>query len=111
MSGLRRAAAGRLEERHAVQLSALRLAVLDGPGHVPPETRTAAAFGGPLPEPAASYVAKVRDHSYRITDNDVTALTAAGLTEDEIFELTVAAAVGKALTILNAGTRAMRTEG
>jgi hypothetical protein len=41
----------------------------------------------------------------------VKALTAAGLTEDEIFELTVAAAVGKALSILDAGARAMRTEG
>jgi alkylhydroperoxidase family enzyme len=59
----------------------------------------------------ASYVAKVRDHSYRIADGDVSALTAAGLTEDEIFELTVAAAVGAALRVLNAGMRAMRREG
>ena len=40
-----------------------------------------------------SYLAKVRERAYAITDADVQALKDAGHSEDEIFERTVAAAV------------------
>jgi len=46
--------------------------------------------------------------AYRITDADVAGLKAAGRSEDEIFEVTVAAAVGAALRSLGAGMRAVR---
>lgn len=49
-----------------------------------------------LAEPMRSYAAKVRDESYRVTDADVAKLRAVGVSEDEIFEVTVAAAVGAA---------------
>lgn len=65
------------------------------------------AAGGPLREPSASYAAAVRDASYAITDSDITRLTAAGHTEDEIFEVTVVAAVGAALDGFDAGRRAL----
>jgi alkylhydroperoxidase family enzyme len=45
----------------------------------------------------------VRDASYKITDTDIDRLTAAGYTEDQIFEVTVAAAVGAALSCFDAG--------
>jgi hypothetical protein len=106
----RRSSDGRPEERHRARLSALRRAILEAPAHTDPTTRTAAASGGFLPEPTASYVAKVRDQSYRITDRDMNALRTAGVSEDAIFELTVAAAVGAALRRLDAGMRAMRGE-
>ena len=54
------------------------------------------------------YVAKVRDHSHRVTDSDIDALKAAGVSEDEIFEMTVAAALGAALRSLYTGLNAMR---
>ncbi len=98
-------------KRRAALLPALRRAVLESPGQTEPAERVAAAEGRSLPEPTASYVAKVRDHSYRITDGDVEALTSAGLSQDQIFELTVAAAVGAAFRSLNAGVRAMRGDG
>src|SRR6266511_1734484 len=85
------------ESRHATLLAALRHAVLDAPAHTDPGLRSAASGGGALPEPLGAYVGKVRDQSYRITGTDVETLRATGLGEDEIFEITVAAALGAAL--------------
>ena len=51
-----------------------------------------------------------RDRSYAVTDADVERLRAAGHSEDEIFEVTVAAAVGAALGSLDAGLRALDGE-
>lgn len=57
----------------------------------------------PVPEVARAYADKVRRHAYRVTDGDVEALLAAGLTEDEIFELTVSTAVAAGLARWEAG--------
>jgi hypothetical protein len=99
---------GEAGSRHATLLAALRHTVLDAPAHTDPGLRSAAAHGDALPHPVGTYVGKVRDQSYRITETDLEALTAAGLSEDEIFEITVAAAVGAALRGLDAGMRALR---
>jgi alkylhydroperoxidase family enzyme len=57
----------------------------------------------PDPSPVmASYLAAVRERAYTITDADVDALKAAGCSEDEIFEQTVAAAIGQGLRRLDA---------
>jgi alkylhydroperoxidase family enzyme len=85
----------------------LRDSVLHGPAVTDAATRTAAATGGSLPEPDASFTATVRDASYRITDADIDGLAAAGHSEDVIFELTVAAAVGAALRCYDAGRGAL----
>ena len=68
-----------------------------------------AAVGALPPAPAAmaSYLDKVRTRAYEIEDADVDALEAAGLSEDEIFEQTVAAAVGEGFRRLEAGLRAV----
>ena len=50
----------------------------------------------------AAYLEKVRTRAYTVTDADVDALKAAGLTEDEIFEQTVAAAISEGLRRLDA---------
>lgn len=54
------------------------------------------------------YLAKVRRHAYRVTDEDVSALRAAGYSEDEIFEHTIAAATAAGLERLDAGLRTLR---
>ena len=59
------------------------------------------------PEAARAYVEKVRRHAWRVTGADVEALRAAGLSEDEIFEATVAAAVSAGLDRLEAGLRTL----
>jgi len=53
------------------------------------------------PASMASYLTKVRERAYTVTDSDVEALKASGLTEDEIFEQTVAAAIGQGLRRLD----------
>jgi alkylhydroperoxidase family enzyme len=70
--------------------------------------RDAAQPDGPVPDAAADYVETVRLHAYRVTDAQVEALHAAGLSDDEIFELTVSAAVGAGLARLDAGLKALR---
>jgi alkylhydroperoxidase family enzyme len=96
--------------RYVNDVAALRAAVLDGAGMVDPAIRRAAGTGTTVPEVWAAYVSKVRDASYTITDHDVSALKAAGCTEEEIFEITVAAATGAALQRLDIGLRAMHGE-
>jgi alkylhydroperoxidase family enzyme len=59
------------------------------------------------PPVAAGYLEKVRLHAYRVTDGDVEALLGAGLSEDEVFEATVAAAVAAGLARFDAGLRTL----
>ena len=92
---------------HGDAVADLRLAVLDAPATTDAGLRRAAAAGDPLPEPWHSYTAAVRDASYQITDADIGRLTTAGHTEDQIFEVTVAAAVGAALRCFDAGRRVL----
>lgn len=92
---------------HGDAVEDLRHAVQDGPATTDPVLRRAAAIGDPLPEPWQSYAASVRDASYEITDADIDHLTATGHTEEEIFEVTVATAVGVALHGFDAGRRAL----
>ncbi|MGH7899037.1 MAG: hypothetical protein ACREQQ_13865, partial [Candidatus Binatia bacterium] len=47
-----------------------------------------------LPAEWQKYVDKVALHAYKVTDEDVQALRRAGHSEDAIFEVTVATAVG-----------------
>jgi alkylhydroperoxidase family enzyme len=98
-------------DRHAAAVNALRRAVFESRGSTEPSVRDAAASGGQLPEPLGSYAAKVRDQSYRITDNDFAGLTAAGLSDDAIVEITIAASVGAALQRLDTGMRMVRGSG
>lgn len=74
---------------------ALILRITDGAAHASGQSRQS-AFAGEGPEPARPLLEKVTQHAYKITDDDIAAAKAAGLTEDEIFELVVCAAVGQA---------------
>jgi alkylhydroperoxidase family enzyme len=60
-----------------------------------------------VPPAAAAYVEKVRRGAYTVTGADVEELKAAGLSEDEIFELTVSTAVGVGLARLQSGLQAL----
>jgi hypothetical protein len=100
-----------MAHRHAGLVAALRAAVFESDGAVDPALRRAAGAGAGLPAGWADYAAKVRDASYRVTDGDVAALRAAGHSEEEIFEVTVAAAAGAALQRFDAGLRALGEQG
>lgn len=86
----------------------LRSATLDGPGELAPEIRRAAASGGELPPDLAAWAAKVRERAYATTDGEFDELLRAGHSEDAIFEVTVAAALGAGLDRFEAAVRALR---
>ncbi len=69
---------------------------LSQPGRLDPALRRAAATGGDLPPPLAEWVDKVARHAWRCTDADVKHLKESGFDEDQIYEVTVAAALGAA---------------
>jgi alkylhydroperoxidase family enzyme len=72
--------------------------------------RAAAAVGEALPPPLGGYVQKVRNHAYRVLDDDIDALLGAGYSEQQIFELTQAAAFGAGLVRLEAALAALNQE-
>jgi alkylhydroperoxidase family enzyme len=95
---------------HAEHIQRVVAAVLDGPGTLDPDVRRAAAGGEDVPEALRSYVDKVARHAYKVTDEDIDALGAAGYSEDQIFELTVSCAVGAGLRRREAGLGAIEGE-
>jgi hypothetical protein len=61
----------------------------------------------PAPAVLTAYLHKVRSRAYTVTDGDVAALTDAGVSEDEIFQHTVAVAAAEGLRRLDAGLEAI----
>ena len=82
--GDKRAAYRVLEER-----------VLSGQGHADAQQRARAFANEVTDEPLRTLVGKVAERPADVTEADVDAVTATGLTEDQVFELVVCAAVGK----------------
>lgn len=81
-------------------ITALRAAVtqriLEGEGQVSPDDRRAAFANANVPAAARALVEKVTQRAAQIGDDDIAAAKSAGLTEDQIFETVVCAAVGQA---------------
>lgn len=95
------------QHAHALFL-ALREAALGGPGDLDPALRRG-AFEGALTDPVlARFAGRVRTEAAAITDEDFAPLQAAGLSEDAIFELAVAVAVGAAEERLAAARAALQ---
>jgi hypothetical protein len=91
---------------------ALASRVLEGDGKALPSERRAAFKNSGLAEPLGRLVDKVAMHAYRVTDEDFTAARESGLSEDQLFEIVVCAAIGAAarqydtaLAALEAATR------
>lgn len=75
---------------------ALLARIFGGTATAPLDLRRAAFDNAGLDEPISTLVDKVALGSYRVIDEDVAAARAAGLSEDQIFEIVVCAAVGQA---------------
>lgn len=92
-------------DRHRALVDALARRVLEQPGEVASEIRRAASRndGSELPEALRVYVDTVERHAHLVTDEQVLELEKAGYSQDQLFEITVAAAVGAALRRLEAG--------
>jgi hypothetical protein len=75
---------------------ALVARILEGDGRASHAQRRAAFNDAGLAEPLKTLIEKVAKHAYKITDEDIAAARASGLSEDQIFELVVCAAIGQA---------------
>jgi alkylhydroperoxidase family enzyme len=72
------------------------------------QLREAAQPDRPAPAEMRTYLEKVRRNAYKVTDRDVEELKAAGFSEDQIFEQTVATAVAAGLERIDAGLATLR---
>jgi hypothetical protein len=97
-----------VDDPYGGKVQQLKEAVLSGSGALNPVVRKAASLAAELPDALDPYVKKVVRHAYKVTDTDITALRRAGYSEDQIFEVTVSAALGSGLVRLGAGLRALR---
>jgi hypothetical protein len=75
---------------------ALASRILEGGGKAPPSERRAAFNNCGLAEPLETLVNKVARYAYRVTDEDIAAARESGLSEDQVFEIVVCAAIGEA---------------
>jgi hypothetical protein len=87
-------------------------AILETPGDADSELRRAveafaAGRDADLPGHLRPYVEKVARNAYMVVDADIDRLRGAGYSDDAIFELTLAAALGAARSRLRAGLEAM----
>jgi hypothetical protein len=96
-----------MSKRHEAGMEAWMAAVLAEGGAVEAAVARAAAGDGQVPDVAAGYVDKLRRWAYKVTDEEVAALKAAGWSEPQIFELSVAAASGQGMRRYRAGMAAL----
>jgi alkylhydroperoxidase family enzyme len=86
--------------------------ILEGVGKASPSERRAAFNNSGLAETLSTLIEKVARHADRVTDEDIAAARESGLSEDQVFEIVICAAVGQAtrqydtaLAALEVGTR------
>lgn len=76
---------------------ALTERILDEGGTASRSQRRAAFENVGLAEPLKTLIQKVATRAIAVTDRDIAAARASGLTEDQIFEIVVCAAVGQSM--------------
>jgi alkylhydroperoxidase family enzyme len=75
---------------------ALVTRILEGDGRSSHALHRAAFDNAGLRQPLCTLVDKVVRHAYKVTSDDIAAVRASGVSEDQIFELVVCAAIGEA---------------
>jgi hypothetical protein len=81
--------------------------ILQGPGRAPADLRVHAFDNAQVPEPLRMLVDKVARESALVTDADFAMATAAGFSDDQLFELVICAAVGESTRQYDAGLAAL----
>ena len=79
---------------------------LEGPGHASNAQRRAAFDNVGVAEPSRALIAKVTQNAWKVTDEDFAAAKAT-VSEDELFDLTVCAALGQATRQIDAALAAL----
>jgi hypothetical protein len=86
---------------------ALVARILEGDGRASHAQRRAAFDNAGLAEPLSTLIDKVAKHAYKVTDEDIAAARASGLSEDQIFEIVVCAAIGPGHAAVRHGARGL----
>ena len=86
---------------------ALLARILEGDGRVSLPQRRAAFDNSGLSLPLSTLIDKVAKHAYKVTDENVAEARESGLSEDQIFEIVVCAAVGQATRQYDAAVAAL----
>jgi len=81
--------------------------IVGGPGQAPADERRRAFERGELSESLRPLLDKVATSSGQVTDVDFDRAIGAGLTEDQLFELVICAAVGESTRQYQAGLAAL----
>jgi hypothetical protein len=95
-----------VKDPYTAARKALEDSVLRGPGSAPSRVREAVALRKDTPEELEALVEKVEKHAYKVTDEDVAKLKSK-YTDDQLFEIIVATALGASMRRLEAGLRAL----
>jgi hypothetical protein len=82
--------------------------ILEGAGKVSPSERRAAFNNSGLAQPLAALAEKVARQAYRVTDDDISAARRSGVSEDQVFEIVVCAAIGQATRQYDAALAALK---
>lgn len=69
--------------------------ILEGDGRASNDQRRAVFENKGLIKPLSTLIDKVAKRSYKVIDEDIVAVKATGLSEDQIFELIICAAIGQ----------------
>ena len=96
-----------IEDNKRAAHRALEDRILNGEGKAPPEQRARAFSNAGLSQPLDGLLGKVATRPAQVTDADFAAARAAGVTEDELFELVICAAVGQSARLYDAGLAAL----
>ena len=81
--------------------------ILEADGTASRAQRRAAFDNAGLAEPLSSLIGKVATRAYTVTDDDIAGAMASGLSEDQIFEVVVCAAIGQATRQLDTALAAL----
>jgi alkylhydroperoxidase family enzyme len=86
---------------------ALLARIIDGNGAASHSQRRSAFVNSGLAEPLRTLVDKVARRACTVTDQDMTTALASGVSEDQLFELVVCAAIGQAARQYDAACAAL----
>jgi hypothetical protein len=81
--------------------------ILEGDGRASHAQRRAAFDNARLAAPLNTLIDKVAKCAYTVTDEDIAAAKASGLSEDQIFEIVICAAIGQATRQYDAALAAL----
>jgi hypothetical protein len=81
--------------------------VLNAAGRTSAEQRAQAFGNADMPPPLGMLISKIATRPAQVTDADFAAAKTAGFTEDQLFELVIAAAVGQSARLYEAGLAAL----